>query len=101
MWPSLCSSERESDSSSFATKRTLMKNILCLVAVALLCGCAGQQLKLIAPRQQNYDVLGEGQGGATGLMLFGFIPIGQNERFVRAYEEAVKSKGGDDILNPE
>ena len=78
-----------------------MKNILCLIAIALLCGCAGQPLKLSAPRQQNYDVLGEGEGGATGLMLFGVIPIGQNERFVRAYDEAVKSKGGDDILNPE
>lgn len=78
-----------------------MKNIFSLLAIALLCGCVSQPLKLSAPRKPNYDVLGEGQGSATGLMLFGVIPIGQNERFVRAYDEAVKSKGGDDLLNPE
>ncbi len=29
-----------------------------------------------------------------------FALIGQNERFVRAYEDAVKSKGGDALIDP-
>jgi hypothetical protein len=29
------------------------------------------------------------------------IPIGQNERFVRAYEAAVSSQKGDALINPE
>ena len=33
-------------------------------------------------------------------MLFNLIPIGQNSRFERAYEEAVKSKGGDRLVDP-
>ena len=63
-------------------------------------GCVSQPLKISTPKQQNYEVLGEGHGNATGLMLFNIIPIGQNERFVRAYDQAVKSKGGDDLINP-
>jgi hypothetical protein len=48
----------------------------------------------------KYDVLGEAEGEATGLMLFQFIPIGQNERHVKAYDNAVKSLGGDALINP-
>jgi len=68
----------------------------CLVA-----GCVSQPLKIPTVTKASYDVLGEGKGGATGLMLFDVIPIGQNERFVRAYDAAVKSKGGDALLDPE
>jgi hypothetical protein len=79
-----------------------MKTKLFLTCLLILgaAGCASQPLKLSAPKQQAYDVVGQGQGGATGLMLFNLIPIGQNERFVRAYNAAVRSKGGDDLINP-
>ena len=64
-------------------------------------GCVSQPLKLANPGNRPYNVLGEGHGSATGLMLFDVIPIGQNERFVKAYNAAVKSKNGDALLDPE
>ena len=77
--------------------RTILSLILsCIVAA----GCASQPLKIPNVAKSNYDVLGAGEGRATGIMLLGFIPIGQNQRFVRAYEAAVKSKGGDALLEP-
>ena len=32
-------------------------------------------------------------------MLLGVIPIGQNNRFVRAQDAAIKAKGGDALIN--
>jgi hypothetical protein len=49
---------------------------------------------------KDYEVLGEGEGEASGIMLFQLIPIGQNDRFELAYERAVKSKGGDRLIDP-
>jgi len=58
-------------------------------------------LKISSPvSNQKYEELGEGSGNATGIMLFNVIPIGQNTRFQRAYDNAVRSKGGDAIINP-
>jgi hypothetical protein len=68
----------------------------------LAAGCVSQPLNLPTVEQINhakYQTLGEGQGEATGIMLFGLIPIGQNERFVNAYDAAVKSKGGDALID--
>ncbi len=49
---------------------------------------------------KQYDVLGEGEGSSVGIMLFDVIPIGQNERFERAYKDAIFSKNGDALINP-
>jgi hypothetical protein len=78
-------------------KTKLFLTVMLIIGAA---GCASQPLKLGDPKQQTYDVIGQGRGSSTGLMLFNFIPIGQNERFVRAYDAAVKSKGGDALINP-
>ncbi len=75
--------------------------IVAALALLLAAGCASQPLKLSAPGAKPYDVLGQGEGNATGIMLFDVIPIGQNERFVRAYDAAVKSKGGDALIDTE
>jgi len=81
---------------------TATRTVLSLSLLAFLtAGCVSKPLKIETRTGSNYEELGEGQGSATGIMLFNFIPIGQNERFVRAYEAAVKSKGGDALLNPE
>ena len=78
------------------------RTVLSLSLLAFLAtGCVSKPLKIETRPGSNYEELGEGQGSATGIMLFNFIPIRQNERFVRAYEAAVKSKGGDALLNPE
>jgi hypothetical protein len=38
-------------------------------------------------------------GDHVGLMLFGFIPIQQNDRFVEAYNEAVQKAGATRLTN--
>lgn len=48
---------------------------------------------------EQYTVLGHSEGKATGVMLFQFIPIQQNDRFVRAQNAAIKAKGGDALIN--
>jgi len=67
-------------------------------------GCASAPMRVPTPNSlvpnRDYEVLGEGEGEATGIMLFQVIPIGQNDRFELAYERAVKSKGGDRLLDP-
>ncbi len=83
----------------------MLKLLLIALAVCFAFGCASDPLKI--PSLQNkqlgkgYQVLGPGQGGAVGIMLFNVIPIGQNDRFIRAYDEAVRSKGGDRLIDPE
>jgi hypothetical protein len=73
-----------------------------LVAAAVVCatGCHSQPLSFENVVGQNYEVLGEGEGRATGIMLFNVIPIGQNTRFVRAHQAAIESQGGDALINP-
>jgi len=69
-----------------------MKKLLaCCVVIVFMVGCASVPLELKNVDNQNYKVLGEGTGTATGIMLFGVIPIGQNQRFERAYNAAVAS----------
>ena len=82
----------------------ILKAVLSLTSLSLLAvGCVSQPLKfptIAEVTQKPYDVLGEGKGEATGLMLFEVIPIGQNERYVKAYNAAVASKNGDALINP-
>lgn len=47
----------------------------------------------------QYTVIGHSEATATGIMLFGVIPIQQNSRFVRAQTAAIKAKGGDALIN--
>lgn len=78
-----------------------MKNVVFVgVLVALLAGCHSAPLKIPTVMEKQYDVLGESEGSAMGIMLFNLIPIGQNQRFERAYESAIASKGGDALINP-
>jgi hypothetical protein len=82
----------------------MRKAILMILMGCFIFGCASNPLQIStlpnkAP-DKDYQVLGPGKGGAVGILLFGFIPIGQNTRFKRAYEEAVKSKGGNRLIDP-
>ena len=84
----------------------MKKYVLILLALVFIftVGCASVPLRIPTPDSsvpnQNYQVLGEGEGSATGIMLFQLIPIGQNQRFEKAYDRAVKSKDGDRLINP-
>lgn len=76
------------------------KFLLCSILIILVSGCASVPLEVPNISKMEYDELGEGVGTSTGIMLFQFIPIGQNNRFERAYQAAIDSKGGDQLLNP-
>jgi hypothetical protein len=82
----------------------MRKAILIILIGCFIFGCASDPLKISTLQNKtldkDYQVLGPGEGGAVGIMLFDLIPIGQNSRFERAYEEAVKSKGGDRLIDP-
>jgi hypothetical protein len=79
-----------------------IKSALSIGALAAIAaGCASQPLTFptAAELSKGYTTVGHGEGQATGLMLFDVIPIGQNERFVRAYDAAVKSQNGDALID--
>ena len=74
-----------------------------VVAVALfglvLAGCTGTPMKTQQYDSSQYTVVGHSEATATGLLLFGVIPIQQNNRFIRAQNAAIKAKGGDAMIN--
>ncbi len=81
----------------------MQKSVIILIAVTLILGCSSVPLRIPGNQcmlpKENYEVIGQGEGSATGIMLFNFIPIGQNDRFVNAYNGAVNSMGGDCLID--
>jgi hypothetical protein len=65
----------------------------------VLAGCTGTAMKTQQYDSSQYTVVGHSEASATGLMLFGLIPIRQNDRFVRAQSYAIQAKGGDALIN--
>jgi len=65
----------------------------------VLAGCTGTAMKTQQYDSSQYTILGHSEATATGLLLFGVIPIQQNNRFVRAQDAAIKAKGGDAMIN--
>ncbi len=83
----------------------LLCSVLLVMGLMTITGCVSVPFNTSAtpPNQiegKDYQVLGEGEGSSTGIMLFNIIPIGQNDRFKNAYDEAILSKGGDRLINP-
>ena len=82
----------------------MRKAILLILIGCFVFGYASNPLKIPTLQEKSpgkdYQTLGQGEGGAVGIMLFNLIPIGQNQRFERAYAEAVNSKGGDRLIDP-
>ncbi|TBN34332.1 hypothetical protein [Pseudomonas sp. BGI-2] len=80
-----------------------MKYLSKVVAVTLfglaLAGCTGTPMNTQHYESSQYTVIGHSEATATGLLLFGMIPIQQNNRFVRAQNAAIKAKGGDAMIN--
>ena len=70
-----------------------------LFSVVILSGCTGVPMKTANLNEGEYTIIGHGEATATGIMLFNVIPIKQNNRFVRAQNAAIKSKGGDAMIN--
>jgi hypothetical protein len=51
----------------------------------------------LAPDQ--YEVLGESEGSATGIHLFQLFPIQLNNKFERAVEAAIAKQNGQALVN--
>ena len=71
-----------------------------VLIVLLLAGCSSDPLKFRKCDMTNATILGESEGTSTGIMLFQFIPIGQNSRFDSAYQEAITKRGGTCLTDP-
>ncbi len=71
---------------------SLLLGLLLLLATA---ACHSTQVRIpTAPIGPNEKALGPTEGHSTGLMILGFIPVNQNERFVNAYNQAAAKAGG-------
>ena len=79
--------------------KSFSKIIVSAACGLVLAGCTGTAMKTQQYDASQYTVLGHSEASATGIMLFGVIPIGQNSRFVRAQDAAIKAKGGDALIN--
>jgi hypothetical protein len=77
----------------------LSKVVAAALIGAVLAGCTGTPMNTRQYDSSQYTVIGHSEATATGLMLFGVIPIRQNSRFVRAQEAAIQAKGGDAMIN--
>ncbi|ORC58121.1 hypothetical protein BZK31_16545 [Pseudomonas floridensis] len=79
--------------------KSLSKVVVSAVCGLVLAGCTGTAMKTQQYDSNQYTVVGHSEASATGLMLFGLIPIRQNDRFVRAQNAAIQAKGGDALIN--
>ncbi|WP_017902339.1 hypothetical protein [Pseudomonas asplenii] len=70
-----------------------------LLVTLALGGCTGTAMKTRQLDSNQYTVIGHSEATATGMLLFGVIPIRQNDRFVRAQTAAIQAKGGDALIN--
>ena len=78
-----------------------IRNLVFLLGVLAITACHSVPLTIpTAPVGPNEEVLGEASGNQTGIMLLGFIPINQNERFQAAYDKALQSKGATRLVDP-
>jgi hypothetical protein len=63
--------------------------IVIMISFLLLVGCSSQVLNIKEPQKNRpYKELGVVTGSTSGMMIFGFIPVRQNDRMTRAYEAA-------------
>ena len=79
--------------------KSFSKIIVSAACGLVLAGCPGTAMKTQQYDSSQYTVVGHSEASATGLMLFGLIPIRQNDRFVRAQSYAIQAKGGDALIN--
>jgi hypothetical protein len=78
----------------------LASAVYCLVTFS---GCTGHFYKVPTPTYdtQAYQEVATDSVTATGIMLFGFIPIGQNDKIHRAIEQLLAKNNGDALTDIE
>ncbi len=66
-----------------------IKTTFILVLIIAITGCSTQVLNIKEQdKNRPYKEIGYVTGVASGILLFGFIPIRHNDRMTRAYEAA-------------
>lgn len=72
----------------------IMGVLLGAVLLFATAACHSTQVRIpTAPIGANEKSLGQTEGNSVGMLLFGLIPINQNERFEKAYQQAVQKAG--------
>ncbi|WP_224984071.1 hypothetical protein [Geomonas agri] len=66
----------------------------------LVAGCTSNPLSFRKCNMTNAQVIGPTEGTSTGIMLFQFIPIKQNNRFDEAYKDAISKVGATCLNDP-
>lgn len=79
----------------------MKKIIISVLGFMALTACSGNFYNVPTPEYDpaKYDVLATESKTATGVMLFQFIPIGQNNKFERAVEYLRTKYNGDAVTN--
>ena len=73
---------------------TSFKCVVILILLSLV-ACTSTHVKInTGPLLDNEQTLENTFGQGTGVLLFGLIPIGQNDRFETAYSRAVNNVPG-------
>jgi len=73
--------------------------IISTISILILVGCSSIPQRTGALPGKDYEVVGNAKGSAGGFMLLQLIPIMHNSKIQRAYEEAVRARNGDDLIN--
>src|SRR5262245_28820766 len=77
-----------------------MKGVPAFIALGLLAGACSSPAVRVGPLPRpDYRTIGPARGGAGSTLLFGFIPIGVNERTQRAYDRAVANGRGTALID--
>lgn len=76
-----------------------MKIAMLIVVLVFLAACSSGNVVITKPPQENYQKLGKTEGSACGTMgvistAYNFLPILLNDRYERAYKEAIEKVPG-------
>lgn len=77
------------------------KLFILLISSLIFCACSGQFYRIPTPPVDTtqYSEVGTDSVTTTGIMLFGFIPIQQNNKIERAIEALKQRFGGEAVTN--
>jgi hypothetical protein len=78
-------------------KKLLLIIFICTVVTS--CTSVSQRLSSNPP-PEKYQMIGASDCTGCGFLLFDFIPIAWRGMTKRAYNCAIESKGGDDLISP-
>ncbi len=62
-------------------------------ACSVVSGCASSPVTIGPRLPHEYRAVDRVRGGACGVLLFGVIPVGVNDRTERAYQQALAGRG--------